>query len=384
MNRPLIALAGAFAVVVSLAGSTGAAADEPASASADSSVLTGPTADELRDAVAGCETQLSNGLYREDASDSPTIPVCESAGGAIHWKADFDVVCDGQRTPECNENTDPWFLPETAFVQSDGQPLNSAELPHVVVPLPSSLWDYRDAGIDGGTVAAVAYQDRVVYAVVGDKGPQSIIGEGSYALAEALGINPDPATGGVSGRVVDFVLFPGIEATPIEDHSVAVTLGELAATSLVNGCGSYGFDAYPTLSEGSQGSEVKAAQCLLAEAGYPTGGEAPSGVFDAATVAATSQYQGSIGLDATGSIDSHTWTALLARGSTPTLSNGSEGAAVTRLQRALTAALGRTIGQDGDFGPQTEQAVRDYQSTRDLGVDGIVGPMTWGAMQSGA
>jgi peptidoglycan hydrolase-like protein with peptidoglycan-binding domain len=85
----------------------------------------------------------------------------------------------------------------------------------------------------------------------------------------------------------------------------------------------------------------------------------------------------------TGTVDSHTWTALLAFGDTPTLQNGSTGPAVNRLQRALTAALSRTITIDGQVGPLTEQAVRDYQSSRSLGSDGIVGPLTWGALQAG-
>ncbi|MGH8878286.1 MAG: glycoside hydrolase family 75 protein [Stackebrandtia sp.] len=228
MRRILIAVAAALALAASLTGAVAYAEDAKPAAE-------GPTADELRAAVDGCDTQLSNGEYAEDADGGGDIPVCQSPGGAVHWKADFDVDCDGQRTDECNENTDPYFQPETAFTQSDGQPLNSAELPHIVVPLPSDLWDYGDAGVGGGTVAAVTYEDKVVYAVVGDLGPESIIGEGSYALAEALGIDPDPATGGVSGKVADFILFPGVTAEPIEDPAQSESLGSEAANDLVGG-----------------------------------------------------------------------------------------------------------------------------------------------------
>ncbi|AUH43819.1 glycoside hydrolase domain-containing protein [Streptomyces sp. CMB-StM0423] len=143
------------------------------------------------------------------------------------------------------------------------------------------------------------------------------------------------------------------------------------------------FNAYGTIRSGSTGALVDAAQCLLKAAGHDPGGATPTGTFDAGTVTATKAFQTARGLTADGVIGPRTWTALLARGTTPTLQNGSTGDAVTRLQRALTAALGRTVGIDGIFGPGTQTAVRDYQTSRGLGVDGIVGPATWGALQAG-
>ncbi|WP_205660443.1 glycoside hydrolase family 75 protein [Amycolatopsis antarctica] len=170
----------------------------------------------------------------EDSGGARTIAVC-STGSAVHWKSDFDVDCDGRRTEERNEDTDPSFLPETAWQQADGQHFDSARLPYIVVPSVNDTWHFGGAGIDGGTVAAVVHEDRVAYAVVGDIGPENMIGEGSYRLAEQLGIDPDPATGGVSAEVVDLILFPGVTVDPIEDQGAAVARGEEAATAFAGG-----------------------------------------------------------------------------------------------------------------------------------------------------
>jgi GH24 family phage-related lysozyme (muramidase) len=64
----------------------------------------------------------------------------------------------------------------------------------------------------------------------------------------------------------------------------------------------------------------------------------------------------------------------------PMLREGSDGQHVKRLQ-ILLAAKGFSPGPaDGDFGPMTEQAVKRFQRTRGLEVDGIVGPRTWAAL----
>ncbi len=346
-----------------------------------STELAGPTAEQLTAKTSGCETQLSNGKYAHDSGGTRSVAVCKS-GGAVHWKADFDVDCDGQRTTQCNENTDPSFQPNTSWNQSDGRPLNSAGLPFIVVPLPSSTWDFKTAGIGGATIAAVVYQNKVAYAVVGDQGPTGIIGEGSYKLAQQLGINPNPSSGGVSGVVVTYILFPGVKSVPIENQADALSKGEAAATSFVNGmqtCGATNLDftSYPSLQAGSTGAAVKAAQCLLG------GVTEPSGTFDQATTDKTKAFQTQVGLPSDGVIGAGTWTALLAAGDKTTVRSGSTGTTVSRLQRSLTAALGRTVGIDGSFGPLTETAARDYQSSRQLVVDGVVGPATWTALQSG-
>ncbi|MYR57927.1 hypothetical protein GTY54_17370 [Streptomyces sp. SID625] len=176
-------------------------------------------------------SQISNGKYQTDDGTSATVPVC-GKNGAVFWKADMDIDCDGQRTTNCNEDRDPWYQDDTRFHQSDGKPLKAESLPYVVVPSSSSIWNYADSGIKGGGVVAVIYNNKVEYAVVGDTGPNKIIGEASYATAKALGIDPDPETGGADSGVT-YILFKNSKASPIESHSAAVTLGDQLAKQFI-------------------------------------------------------------------------------------------------------------------------------------------------------
>ena len=63
----------------------------------------------------------------------------------------------------------------------------------------------------------------------------------------------------------------------------------------------------------------------------------------------------------------------------PTLKQGATGPNVVTLQHLLNHH-GPDITVDGIFGPQTHNAVVNFQSSRGLVVDGIVGPQTWGAL----
>lgn len=62
--------------------------------------------------------------------------------------------------------------------------------------------------------------------------------------------------------------------------------------------------------------------------------------------------------------------------SLPTLRFGTSGTAVRVLQRLLVSK-GYAIRVDGSFGPLTETAVKAFQNRRRVGVDGVVGPVTW-------
>ncbi|MET7742468.1 glycoside hydrolase family 75 protein [Streptomyces sp. NPDC005385] len=176
---------------------------------------------------------VSKGRYRTDDGTPADIPVCGTRS-AVFWKADMDIDCDGRPGSLCNSRTDPLFSDATAFQQSDGRYLSAETLPYIVVPAPSGIWNHRDQGIGAGSVAAVIYRDRVQYAVVGDTGPSDIIGEASYATAEALGIRPDPRGGGTPSGVT-YIVFKNSRVSPIEDHAAAVAAGERLARTFVSG-----------------------------------------------------------------------------------------------------------------------------------------------------
>ncbi|MGW3569324.1 glycoside hydrolase family 75 protein [Streptomyces sp. NPDC000941] len=228
-KRLAFALAGAGLLAVSVTTGAGAATRGPAPAPKSANEGT-VTAAQLLAKVQGC-SQISNGKYRTDDETSATIPVC-GANGAVFWKADMDIDCDGQVTSRCNGDTDPWFQDDTAFHQSNGKPLIADKLPYVVVPSTSSIWNYSQAGIKGGGVVAVIYNNKVQYAVVGDTGPTKIIGEASYATANALGIDPDPENGGTDSGVT-YILFKNSSVSPIENHDKAVSVGDGLAQQFI-------------------------------------------------------------------------------------------------------------------------------------------------------
>ena len=65
----------------------------------------------------------------------------------------------------------------------------------------------------------------------------------------------------------------------------------------------------------------------------------------------------------------------------PLIKRGSISTYVLIAQDDLNTLGFRTGGLDGIFGARTEEAVRNYQRSRGLGVDGIVGCNTWRSLQ---
>lgn len=135
---------------------------------------------------------------------------------------------------------------------------------------------------------------------------------------------------------------------------------------------------YPTLKPGAPGARgpaVEAAQCLLRRQGFYN--KQLSGKYDKPTVAAVTKLQKKLDHQKTGKLDRTTWTGLLARGSRPVLKVGDTGETVRRLQRALTAALGKPTKVDGLLSKKTTKVVKRYQRTAGLPATGVVTAAVW-------
>lgn len=191
-----------------------------------------PAAAELLARIATCDPV--GGTYATDSSGTSDISIC-GFPNAVAWTADMDIDCDGKMSAQCNLSTDPSYMDQTAATDSNGEFLDAATLPFVVIPGRSMRFDYIDAGLGMRSVVAVIYDGKVEYGVLGDVGPQAIIGEASYRMAELLGIDPDPSTGGAESGVA-YIAFTGDDAKVeiIEDHDQAVTLGVERAKVLLD------------------------------------------------------------------------------------------------------------------------------------------------------
>lgn len=142
---------------------------------------------------------------------------------------------------------------------------------------------------------------------------------------------------------------------------------------------------------GMRGSAVVELQQALVEHGYELDVD---GDFGDATDAALRDFQTNNDLDVDGVAGPETWATLAAEDdededeegeeaeeedALPTLARGAVGASVRQLQEALVE-LEWEIDVDGDFGPATDEAVREFQEQNELDIDGIVGPLTWAAL----
>ena len=135
---------------------------------------------------------------------------------------------------------------------------------------------------------------------------------------------------------------------------------------------------YPTLRLNSSGNFVSILQYLLNSYGYDL---VVDGQFGTRTQNAVINFQRNNNLTQDGIVGRNTWNKLLNINPTETvLRIGSKNSAVLFLQRLLLSCLYPITSLDGVFGPETERAVRAFQTENGLIVDSVVGRNTWNAL----
>jgi len=106
---------------------------------------------------------------------------------------------------------------------------------------------------------------------------------------------------------------------------------------------------------------------------------AAAGVFNGAKATAPPVTQPTA-LPPTTQASTPTNTTPTTQAPAQTLKPGDTGSQVKDLQRSLTA-LGFPVKVDGDYGPATQTAVEQFQASKNLDADGIVGPKTLAELQ---
>jgi hypothetical protein len=127
----------------------------------------------------------------------------------------------------------------------------------------------------------------------------------------------------------------------------------------------------PTVKRDDSGDTVSAIQYLLRQSGQDI---VIDGDFGEQTEGAVRAFQNGKFPKEDGVVGPQTWAALWV-----TVKQGDQGDAVSAAQQLL-AAKGLDVAVDGDFGPQTDAAVRDFQGQKVLTADGVVGASTWAAL----
>lgn len=138
----------------------------------------------------------------------------------------------------------------------------------------------------------------------------------------------------------------------------------------------------PVLQLDSRGQEVKELQQLLKQrlpgaAGYH--GLRIDGVFGSETQSAVRDFQDFVFLVVDGIVGPKTWKTLYAGTPVdmPVLRRGNRGEAVKTAQSVFKELRYYQGNIDGDFGPLTEAAVKNFQQMHKLTIDGVMGALTW-------
>lgn len=150
--------------------------------------------------------------YAPKNSGLPALDYLTNAGEPGNWygvvtdtgNKDGNPIVQGPHDPATGYYISPTSLQDKSKTTSNPwRYVDSSVVPYIAVP-PEVL----HKGVKLGDVCWVEYKDKAYGAIVADVGPSGKYGEGSIALAVALGMKSSPKNGGVSSDVT-FTVFPG-------------------------------------------------------------------------------------------------------------------------------------------------------------------------------
>ncbi len=163
----------------------------------------------------------------------------------------------------------------------------------------------------------------------------------------------------------------GALAHPPERRRVAPSKAQTRADRATAQAATKGFG------EGAKGAHVANVQKHLVAAGFSP--KRTTGVFDERTAGALKAFQAKSGLKATGTVDAKTWKALqksfiLTKSSASPAQKLYERSGAVKASEALLKKLGFNPGKvDGLFDKSTLKAVRAFERTQGMKVDGAIG-----------
>lgn len=154
----------------------------------------------------------ADGSPRAYGPNDSGLDYTANAGYPGNW---WGVVTDANGNPVIQNSSNPYpgmYVSTTSLYNSayaTTNPLryvNAETVPFFVLPAAVK----SIAGIQNGDIAYVYNTTNGLgcYAVLADQGPAGKLGEGSIYLANQLGINSNPRTGGTSSGIIDYIVFP--------------------------------------------------------------------------------------------------------------------------------------------------------------------------------
>jgi hypothetical protein len=156
---------------------------------------------------------------------------------AAIYECKFAIDSDGS-----SDASDPDHQQKTSLRHTDNTSLDAREDVFGVIPLNADearregltklpgVPDFGGIALRLGDIGVAFWKDKMTAFVYGDKGPPNALGEGSIAMAEALGIPANPSTGGFNDKDVHdmnkgvmHIVFPGSSDVPAGSIKTART-----------------------------------------------------------------------------------------------------------------------------------------------------------------